>query len=350
MTERQIIPISALTDGELAEWLQQNGQPAFRHRQICDWLYRHHALAFDEMSNLPKELRQTLDGAFLPSALRPLSTLKDDEDGTVKWLSALPDGNTIESVLIPAPDRQTVCISTQVGCAVRCAFCASGRHGLVRNLSVAEIIDQVRLAAANCKSSPLTNIVVMGIGEPLHNRENLVTALNRLGDPQTGMGIGARHITISTSGIVPEMRRLADERRPWNLAISLHAVDDAMRARLIPPQNRFPIKDILEAATYYRESTSRMVTLEYALCRGFNDSADAARRLAAIANGLRAKVNLIPCNNETGAFLPPAPQHCRAFLDILLAARVQATLRLRKGDSIKAACGQLRAQSLPDKP
>lgn len=346
MTETAKRPLSSLSQAEIAEWLKAHNQPSFRAKQLTEWLFKHYASSFSQMANLPLTLRDLLSESFLASALTPVETLADEEDGTTKWLSQLDDGNTIETVLIPAPDRRTVCISTQVGCAVQCAFCASGRHGLVRNLTAAEIIDQVRLAASHCDNPPLTNIVVMGIGEPLHNRENLVQALNRICSQEDGMGLGARHITISTSGIVPEMLALAAEAKAWNLAISLHAVNDTMRAKIIPPRNRYPMHDILEAAAKYREATNRMVTIEYALCRGLNDSAEAARQLAQIARDLRAKVNLIPCNNQTGTFLPPSPQQSREFLNILLSAQVQATLRLRKGDAIKAACGQLRAKSL----
>ncbi|MBP1582966.1 MAG: 23S rRNA (adenine(2503)-C(2))-methyltransferase RlmN [Victivallales bacterium] len=328
----------------LQDWLKSHQQPAFRAKQIHDWLYKKCATSFAEMGNLPQPLRQQLEQEFLACALAPLDTQRSD-DGTTKWLSQLADGNAVETVLIPAKDRITLCLSTQVGCAVRCAFCASGKHGLVRNLTPGEIVDQVRLANHEFGTTA-TNLVIMGIGEPMHNRENLVTALNLICSPE-GLGLGARHITISTSGIVPEMRLLADEAMPWNLAISLHAVNDAQRARIIPPQHRYPIREILAAARYYREKTNRMFTIEYALVKGLNSSPDDAASLASLARENRAKVNLIPCNNQEEPFLPPPVPACRAFLDILTKAGVQASLRLRRGEAIKAACGQLKASHAP---
>ena len=325
---------------ELQDWLKAHQQPAFRAKQIHDWLFKKNATDFAEMANLPLALRQQLQDCFRACALEPIQT-QSSEDGTLKWLSRLADGNSVETVLIPAKDRVTLCLSTQVGCDVRCAFCASGKHGLVRNLTMGEIVDQVR--QANHESGTLaTNLVIMGIGEPLHNRVNLVAALKFLCSPE-GMGLGARHVTISTSGIVPEMRLLAEEAMPWNLAVSLHAVTDAQRARIIPPQHRYPLQQVLAAARYYREQTNRMFTIEYALVKNLNSSLADAKALAVLARENRAKVNLIPCNSQQAPFLPPTVAACRAFLDVLTQAGVQASLRLRRGDSIKAACGQLRA-------
>ncbi|NLZ62990.1 MAG: 23S rRNA (adenine(2503)-C(2))-methyltransferase RlmN [Lentisphaerae bacterium] len=339
--------IKDLDRDTLAAFLDQHGFPPFRCQQIMDWLYQKWCIDFKAMSNLPKALQELLGEHFRASALQVQNT-QQAEDGTVKWLCRLADGETIETVLIPAPERSTVCISTQVGCAVRCAFCASGKQGLVRNLSRSEIIEQV-LLACRYQNKKITNVVVMGMGEPMHNLENLLPALELLSDPGA-FGLGARHITVSTSGIVSGIRALADCRRAWNLAISLHATSDEQRSRIIPPQHRCLIADILSACKYFRERTNRMPTLEYTLLAGINDRDEDAIQLARLARQFHAKVNLIPCNNDTGRYQAPAPAHCRQFLERLQKLGAQATLRLRKGGSIQAACGQLRQQNQPPAP
>ncbi len=331
--------IKELSSVELSELLQSLGMAPFRVAQLRDWLYRKWVLEFSEMRNLPSALLAKLDAEYLLFSLRVEEVLNAD-DGTVKWLSRLSDGNSLETVLIRTPARATVCVSTQVGCQVRCVFCASGSKGLVRNLSKAEIIDQVLLACRHLQAK-INNIVVMGMGEPLHNFDNLSQALEDL-NAADKFALGARHITISTSGIVPGIRSLAELRRPWNLAISLHATSDPQRAQIIPQQHRYPIEEIIKACQYHRQLSKRMPTLEYALLKDFNDTAADARRLSAIAGRLNAKVNLIPCNPGPSKYQAPSPASCRNFLKILTDAGVRATLRLRKGDSIKAACGQLR--------
>lgn len=326
----------------LAGW----GEPAFRLKQLKEWAYGRFAASYDEMSNLPKGLRRRLeDAGIAPFALEVVERLQDPDDGTVKWLSRLEDGNTVETVLMRVPERTTVCLSTQVGCPVRCVFCASGRNGLVRNLTSGEIVDQVMLACREL-GGRVDNIVVMGMGEPLLNLEALAPALERT-------AFGARHVTISTSGIVPGILRLAQlaeeapqgaASRNWNLALSLHGVDDESRARIIPPHHRYPLEEIFQACRVHREKTGRMLTLEYALVRGQNDSLEAQRHLAEIAHDLRAKVNLIPCNPNASALAAPELRRCRQWLDGLCARGVQATLRHSRGQAILAACGQLRQQ------
>ena len=325
----------------LAAWLAAQGQPAFRARQIRQWLDEKLAVRADEMTNLPAALRQALDRDFAVCAVEPLVE-RTGADGTTKWLLGLRDGEAIETVLIRAPDRLTVCISTQVGCPVRCSFCASGRQGLVRDLAAAEIVDQVAFAG-HAAGRRVDNVVVMGIGEPLLNLDALLPALDCICSGERGLGMGARHVTVSTSGIVPGIRRLAAAGRQWNLALSLHGVSDERRARLIPPQHRYPLTEILQACREYREATGRMVTLEYALIAGENDAASDLTQLAAIARDLRAKVNLIPCN-AVGAIHRASPgDRVRSFHEGLLEKGVQATVRQRKGAEIEAACGQLRA-------
>ncbi len=331
--------IKDLSQEKLAEWFAAHGQPDFRRKQLHDWLYAKYAVSFDEMANLPKTLRDALAQEFSCCSLTALQSLVA-EDKTTKWLFQLEDGNTIETVLIKAPDRNTVCISTQVGCQVHCAFCASGKNGLVRNLTASEIIDQV-IYVSHHIGRIVSNVVVMGMGEPLHNFQNLTDALETLCAPD-GLGLGARHVTVSTSGIPEAIRRLADKEKPWNLAVSLHAVNDRIRAQLIPPKFRSPIKEILKAAAEYRDRTGRMVTLEYILIKGINATPADAEALADIAHDLHAKVNLIPSNSDNPHFTPPPPDECAAFLGALLKRGVQATLRMRKGKDINAACGQLR--------
>ena len=338
--------IRSLGTEELVAWLREQGQPQFRAMQIQDWLNSKLAMSYDEMKNIPKSLREMLDAEFAISSLTVDEELRANDE-TVKWVSKLQDGSRIETVLIHAPERCTVCVSTQVGCAVRCAFCVSGHHGLVRNLTSDEIVDQVLLASHEAGKF-VDNIVVMGSGEPMHNLDNLIPALTRICDQENGFGLGARHITISTSGIPNGIRRVAALQRPWNLAVSLHAPDDRIRAMIIPDKCRFPSAEILEACEYYRESTGRMITFEYVLVDGLNASESDARKLARIARFARAKVNLIPLNHGAAEWKAPSPDDCRRFLEMLEHCGVQATIRLRKGEKIRAACGQLAAKKGTD--
>ena len=342
------------SEQEIAEWLQQHNQPKFRAGQIRQWLFEKYIVSFDEMANIPKPLREQLDADFLPIGVRPVETFRAD-DGTVKWLSELYDGEKIETVLIRAPERNTVCISTQVGCAVRCVFCESGRLGFVRNLRTMEIVEQVILASHEC-GARVDNIVVMGTGEPMNNLDNLIPALDFICDQEKGLGLGARHITVSTSGIPNGIRRLADQQKPWNLALSLHAPTDELRSRIIPDHHRHPLAEVFEACTAYHEATGRMLTFEYVLVSGLNDAEKDAFNLARLARKYHAKVNLIPCNKGAAKLAPPTPEQCNAFLQALTSRGVQATIRLKKGDKIKAACGQLTIkrksnnENLPPKP
>lgn len=334
--------IKDLSYADLRQWLAERQQPAFRAKQIQDWLFKKHAVDFNDMANLPLALRQSLTEHFRAFTLTPLKT-QEATDETIKWLSQLGDGETIETVLIRAPERDTVCISSQVGCAVRCIFCASGKQGLVRNLSSAEILDQVILAS-RAVGRLVNNVVVMGMGEPLHNFDQLVAALKLLCSAD-GLGLGARHVTISTSGVPAAIRRLAELQTPWNLALSLHAVNDEARAKIIPPAKRNPLEDIFAACEYYMQKTNRMMTLEYILLDGRNCQPEDASRLVDIAHRLHAKVNLIPCNNDSGPCRAPDDELCERFLRLLLSRKVHATLRRRKGKDIQAACGQLRSQA-----
>jgi 23S rRNA (adenine2503-C2)-methyltransferase len=335
--------IKDLSPAELEEWLGRIGEPGYRVTQIAEWLYRKRVVSFDDMLNLPARLRDQLTHEFHAFSLHVVDS-RTGEDGTVKWLFELPDGEAIETVLITAPQRTTVCISTQVGCPVRCIFCASGRSGWVRDLTSGEIIDQVIYACRHL-GERVTNVVVMGIGEPLLNLDGLVPALEAVCDVER-LGVGARHVTVSTSGIVPGIHRLAAMNRAWNLALSLHATNDEQRAKLIPPAYRYPLQEVLDACRTYRAETGRMVTLEYALISGHNDTERDMRDLATIARELRAKVNLIPCNAVSDTHTAPDPVAVDRFLSGLLERNVQATVRRRKGEDIQAACGQLRRRCI----
>ena len=338
------LPIKNLDYEALATWLDDHRQPQFRTKQIFNWLYDKWATSFDEMRNVPKSLREQLDNAFLACSLEVVDS-QTAADGTVKYLYKLPDDETIESVLITAGERKTVCVSSQVGCPVRCTFCATGAQGLIRNLQAAEIIDQVVMACRHF-GERVTNVVVMGMGEPLLNYDNLVQALDRMDAPEA-LNIGARRITVSTSGIPDGIRRLADAGRQWNLALSLQAVKETQRARLIPAPYRYPLSEILEACQFYREQTNRLITIEYTLLHGRNCSMNDAERLAAIAKQLHAKVNLIPCNPTVSKSRAPSASETHKFLEILTRQGVNATIRRGKGAEIQAACGQLRARRPP---
>lgn len=358
--------VHALTRDELQQRLAAWGEPAFRTDQLLAWLYQHHVTSWDAMTNLPRALRARLAETF-DLRVPALVTTRIATDASTKFLWRLADGALIESVLIPAnpalygepSDRHTLCVSTQVGCAYGCRFCASGLDGWKRNLTPEEIVNQVlaverwHAARATAASPPrptperlITNLVIMGMGEPLANYDHLLKALRLLNAPWGG-GIGARKITISTSGLAPQIRRLADEPEQFRLAISLHGATDAVRSRLMPVNRRYPLRELLAACEYYRTRKGRMLTFEYLLIAGVNDSPTDARALARLARPLGAKVNLIPYNRVEG--LPwerPAETVCESFRAELERGGIKATLRREKGGDIEAACGQLRLHTL----
>jgi 23S rRNA (adenine2503-C2)-methyltransferase len=364
--------IKSLTREEIEIQFKNWNEPAFRVTQLLDWLYARRVTSFDAMTNLPKSLREKLRENFSLQILE-LARKQGSNDTTQKFLWKLSDGAFIESVLIPAnpalygeaSDRHTLCISTQVGCAYGCKFCASGLDGWKRNLSPHEIVEQVlaverescRLNIESCKldlresktfnQQPATvnNVVVMGMGEPLANYENLLRALKILNAPWGG-GIGARKITISTSGLAPQIRRLAHEPMQFRLAISLHGATDEVRNRIMPVNKKYPLKELINACEEYQHEKGRMITLEYILIAGVNDSLEQARPLAALAKKLFAKVNLIPYNRvEELPWERPGEEICENFLAALENQNVTATLRREKGGDIDAACGQLRLKT-----
>ena len=353
--------IKSLTRAELESHFKSWGQPAWRVTQLLDWLYTRRVTAWDAMTNLPKGLREKLRENFSLQTIE-LVRKQGSPDTTQKFLWRLVDHSLIESVLIPAnpalygeaSDRHTLCISTQVGCAYGCKFCASGLDGWKRNLQPGEILEQVlaveRTQAANGASSKDTgravdNIVVMGMGEPLANYDNLLKALKILNAPWGG-GIGARKITISTSGLAPQIRKLADEPLQFRLALSLHGATDEVRGKIMPVNKKYPLKELVAACEEYQAKKGRMMTLEYILIAGVNDALEQTKPLAALAKKVFAKVNLIPYNIVEG--LPwkrPDEDVCERFLDALEKQNVTATLRREKGHDIDAACGQLRLKT-----
>jgi len=394
---------------ELRDW----NEPAYRATQVFEWLYARRATDWSDMTNVPRRLRDRLAQLYAFTPLT-LAAQQDSADATRKFLWQLPDRALIESVLIPAnpasdnesADRQTLCVSTQVGCAYGCKFCASGLRGWKRNLGADEIVEQVLAAerwggcpAAFHEPSALTpslsrrtgeggakapgegdcarfisteqchkdqatsqemapgvaragtparwidNLVLMGMGEPLANYDNVLQALRILNAPW-GIGIGARKITVSTSGLCPEIRRLAEEPHQFRLAISLHGATDTVRNRLMPINRKYPLRELIAACEAYQTAKGRLITFEYILIKGVNDDLAQVRPLADLARRLHAKVNLIPCNRVEG--LPwerPAPASQEAFLNALEARGVTATLRRERGDDIDAACGQLRLRT-----
>lgn len=337
----------------LEEWetkLREAGEPKFRAAQIVDWIFRRRVRSWDEMTNLPAGLRAKLNAEFPPLSLSQVR-VSGSEDTTRKYLFRLGDGQMVESVLIPASpalygetsDRRTICISSQVGCAYGCKFCASGLDGWKRNLSAGEIVDQF-LQVEALSGEKINNIVFMGMGEPMANYDNLLRAIGILNAPW-GVGLGARHMTISTSGLVPQIRKLAEQPLQVRLAISFHGATDEVRSRIMPVNRKYPVAELLDACADYVARKRQKITFEYILIEGVNDSQDQARLLAGHARRVGAKVNLIPYNTVTGLeWVRPTEAVQEAFLATLRRGGVDATLRREKGHDIAAACGQLRLQ------
>jgi 23S rRNA (adenine2503-C2)-methyltransferase len=345
------VEVRSLLPEELQEELHKLGEPSYRARQIADWLYRKRVKSFDEMTDLPRDLRNQLANQFAFSKLDIVRVL-GSHDTTRKFLFRLSDGNFIESVLIPASpalyggssDRRTICLSTQVGCAYGCKFCASGLEGFSRNLHPNEIIDQI-ITIEDSNGEKIDNIVFMGMGEPLANFSNLMRAIRIINAPW-GLGIGARHITVSTSGLAPQIKLLAEEPLQIRLAISLHAATDEVRNQIMPINRKYNIETLLSACDNYASRKKQRLTFEYILISGVNDSDEQARLLSRHAHRLSAKVNLIPYNTVEGLqWSRPSSNRQEKFLSILRTHSIPATLRREKGHDIDAACGQLRLQS-----
>jgi 23S rRNA (adenine2503-C2)-methyltransferase len=326
-----------LTRAELVELL--NGEPAYRVGQVWDSLHTR-VQRPEEMTELPGALRESL-AAALPAALTEVSRQSADEGQTTKWLWSLHDGAQVETVLMHYPDRVTVCVSTQAGCAMACQFCATGQAGFERQLSGGEIVEQVAVAMREARPRRLSNVVFMGMGEPLANYDRVWSAVTRLhGD----MGLSARHLTLSTVGIVPGIRRLAAESLPVNLAVSLHAANDAKRDVLVPINKRYPLEMLAAACDEYVKASGRRLSIEWAMIHDVNDQGSDATELAQFARPLGAHVNLIPLNPTPGyAVVGSSAAQVRRFRDQLEALGVNATVRMTRGADIDAACGQLAA-------
>jgi len=326
---------------ELTAFLKELKIPAYRAKQIFSWLYQKNVRNWDEMSDLPKTIRQSFQIQGIALGCLSLAEKVADTDGTVKFLFELADGNKVESVFLPEPERATVCFSTQVGCGMGCAFCATGRNGYTRNLSAGEIIDQP-LRIGKITGTGITNLVAMGQGEPLLNYDQLLKAIRIINDPR-GVGLGARRITISSCGIIPGMLRLAGEGLQVNLAVSLHAADNELRDRLMPVNRKYPLPRLLEACDHYIEKTGRRITFEYALIDGVNDRPEDLGNLARLLSGRLCHVNLIPFNPVPGSGFDRArPERIREFEIGLNKAHIETTIRRERGTSLTAACGQLR--------
>ncbi|MCQ2379679.1 MAG: 23S rRNA (adenine(2503)-C(2))-methyltransferase RlmN [Victivallaceae bacterium] len=324
---------------ELSSYLEAAGEPRFRAKQIAGWMYSKLVFRVADMTDLPAGLRDRMADDFLSPGSSVAERL-ESPDGTVKLRVLLHDGESVETVVIPSLNRVTLCISTQVGCPVGCRFCASGANGLVRNLCAGEILEQFCLGCEEA-GRRVDNIVFMGIGEGLLNFQELSHALDVLSSPD-GMAFAPRRITVSTSGYVPGMRRLAELKKEYNLAISLHAVDDRTRSSIIPDRVRYPINEILEAADAYRDAVNRFYTFEYTLISGVNDSLPEAKKLGEIAMLHHAKVNLIPVNPVNPEFSRPSQRAIRAFEQTVASTGAMVTVRSERGSGRDAACGQLR--------
>ncbi len=333
----------------LKEWLQEIGEPSFRADQILDWVFQKKASAWNAMANLPASLRQKLHESWKITALECIKEQEPVEDGTTKYLWKLSDNSLVESVLIKAPDRRTVCVSSQVGCPARCAFCASGKNGLLRNLTAGEIVEQVwqidRLLKE--KGERVCHVVFMGMGEPFENYENVLQAITTLSDPK-GCGISQRKITVSTVGISEKIVRFANEGLKVSLVLSLHAPNQNLRKKLIPYARQYELADLIQAMQFFAKTTKRDITYEYTLLDGINDQPEHAYELADLVYGQPCTVNLIPYNPVEGLRLKrPSADAIDLFQDILEERGIANTRRYTKGKNINAACGQLALQTLP---
>jgi len=343
------IPMKTLIHGlnrkQFADICAELGQPKYRTGQIWRWLYHHYAESFSAMKNIPEQLRAQLEERF---TIAPLETVQQQNESgigsTEKVLLRLHDGECIELVFIPAKGRTTLCVSSQVGCKYKCAFCASGQSGFRRNLETGEIVGEVILAAKKLGGAP-GHVVFMGMGEPFDNYDNVLSAVRIINDSD-GLSVGARKITISTCGIIPGIERFAKEGLQVELSVSLHASDDALRSQLMPANKIYPLAPLLAACRQYAEQTGRIITFEYTLIKDVNDSKEQAQQLAHLLGKIHCRVNLImlsPVAEFEGR--APASNTGKMFVDTLARARINATVRASKGGNINAACGQLRRSS-----
>lgn len=332
--------LKTLSKHELESFILKEGLPAFRSRQLLHWIYERYAQSINEITEFTKELKERLSAKAYISNLALLDR-QVSKDGTEKFLFGLEDGESIESVLIPDKDRLTLCISSQAGCALACRFCLTGELKLTRNLEAHEIVDQVISVSRIIEPGQITNIVLMGMGEPLANFDEVVEALRRMTEL---MRISKRRITLSTAGIAPKISELAEKAPRVNLAISLNAATDELRNKLMPVNKKYPLKILLDACRRFPLEPRRRITFEYVMLDGINDSPEDAKRLIRILKGIRCKINLIPFNSYEGAeFKRPGDEKVINFQKILLDNNFTVLIRKSKGQDIRAACGQLKA-------
>lgn len=334
-----------LTSNDWVQWMEKHGQPKFRAKQVMDWLYIKRVSSFDKMSNLPLSLREQLNESFSCSQLEEI-TVQQSKDGTVKFLFGLADQHAIETVIMRHQYGISVCVTTQVGCRIGCTFCASTLGGLKRNLTAGEIVSQVVSAQKflDQTNERIKSIVIMGIGEPFENYDAMAKFIRIIND-ENGLHIGQRHITVSTSGVVPAIYQFADEGWQVGLAISLHAPNQELRAKLMPISRRYPLAELLEACLYYLETTNRRITFEYALIGGKNDQDSQAHELGQLLKGMNCLVNLIPVNYVPERNYTRTPRNqIFQFKRILDSYQVSTTIRREQGHDIDAACGQLRSK------
>lgn len=332
---------------QLQDWMKQNGEPAFRGGQLFDWLYVKRVTSFEAMTNLSKALREKLEEQFSFVTLSEITKF-ESKDGTVKFLFGLHDNHAIETVIMRHSYGNSICVTTQVGCRIGCTFCASTLGGLKRNLTSGEIVAQVVTAQQmlDATNERVSSIVIMGSGEPFENYDATMAFL-RIMIHEKGLNIGQRHITVSTSGIVPSMYKFAEENTQINLAISIHAPNDALRSKLMPVNRRYPFEEVMDACRAYIAKTGRRITFEYALIGGVNDGSEHAQELADVLQGMLCHVNLIPVNHvpERNYVRTPREQIFE-FHRILERNKINATIRREQGHDIAAACGQLRAKHM----
>jgi len=342
--EDDSIDLYSLTEADLTDLMARWNQPPFRAKQLGAWMYEHGATEFSQMTNLPTALRERLSRQTRLGSLNNV-TEQISNDGTIKRLYRLTGGEMIESVLMCYDDkRRTACISSQAGCAMGCTFCATGQMGFKRHLTATEIVEQALRFSCLLKQrgERLSNVVLMGMGEPFHNYDPVVQAIRRI---MTQLGIGARHITVSTVGLAPKIRKFAQEGLQVKLAISLHATSDDVRREMMPINSRYPISDLMDACRDYQRVTHRRITFEWALISGENDTIEQAHRLGELLHGIQCHVNLIPLNPTQGfTGRPTTTKQARAFVDVLKKHNVPATVRVRRGIDIDAGCGQLTSR------
>jgi len=329
---------------ELEGFISELGEKPFRAKQIGTWIFAKSVCKFSEMTDLSLSFREKLEQSAEIRSTLTLVDQKESVDGTKKYLFELFDGNKIESVLIPDKNRNTLCISSQVGCAMGCTFCLTARVGKIRNLSCSEIVDQY-LTINKLNSGSITNIVYMGMGEPMLNYKNVIRSAEILTDPK-GIGLGKRRITISTVGVIPGIEKFTDEDQPYTLAISLNSTDDLIRAKIMPISKKYPIKELLAAANQYTDKSGKLITFEYVLIDKYNASIEDAKKLVQLTHRIPCKINVIPCNSEDREYLPPPEGKVKEFEKYINSKSRRITLRRRRGWEIQAACGQLYTKNI----